>query len=353
MNEIATTNGAAPAIPDIAAIMGAEHKAVQKQADPLAGLWLDLGADIPEPQPLLTQGDTNVCTRGNFSCVVGPAKSRKTYLISGMVGAFLTNEDEFLGLSGAIDDGSVLYIDTEQGVPHVQRVIRRIHRIAGFDPRKNHERLRVLCLRELEPKKRIEAVKKAMERVRPTFCVIDGVGDLMDDTNSNTEAVAIATLLLQLTSRYECHILTAIHSNPGTDKARGHIGSEILRKAETVITVKKDGDTTSVTAAYCRDIEFAEFAFRIGADGLPELTTMPVVTPKNAALEALFAEIIPLQSTMTYADLVVKIKEAEGVQDRQAKNKIKAALDAGIIVKNIAGAYHIRLKTTSDETLPF
>jgi hypothetical protein len=208
-------------------------------------------------------------------------------------------------------------------------------------------------LRELEPKKRIEAVKSAMERVKPTFCVIDGVGDLMDDTNDNRESVSIATMLLQLTTKYDCHILTAIHTNPGTDKARGHIGSEIMRKAETVITVKKDGDTTCVTAAYCRDIEFQEFAFRIGADGLPELTSLPVVTPKNAALEKLFGETIPLQSTMNYTDLVTKIAESENVQPRQAKNKIKDALNAGIIVKNDGGLYYLRQKTASDETLPF
>lgn len=337
------------------AVVGYAQK-VKAKADPkdiLSGLWLDLTADIPEPQPLLKQGDINICTRGNFSCITGPAKSRKTYLISAMVGAFLC-DDEFIGLAGTSDAGRVLYIDTEQSLPHVQRVIHRIHRIAGFDSQRNHEHLRVLCLRELPPKERIGAVTEAMRRTKPDFCVIDGVGDLMDDTNSNTEAVSIATLLLQLTTQYDCHILTAIHTNPGSDKARGHIGSEIMRKAETVISVKKDGDVSRVTATYCRDVEFLEFAFMIGGTGLPELTEISVETPKTIKLEKLFDEILPLPQTLTFSTLTEKIVEEEQCVDRTARRRIHAAVDAGIIIKNEAGNYHLRQKSIPDvETLPF
>jgi hypothetical protein len=259
-----------------------------------------------------------------------------------------------MGLSGTTDAGTVLYVDTEQGLPHVQRVIRRIHRIAGFDPKTNHERLRVLYLRELEPKKRIDALKQAMQRVKPLFCVIDGVGDLMDDTNSNTESVSIATLLLQLTTQCDCHILTAIHTNPNSDKARGHIGSEIMRKAETVISVKKDGDVSRVTATYCRDVEFQEFAFSIGTDGLPELTDVPVETPKSEEAERMFAEILPSPRSLNYVNLVESIMRACGISKSTANRRISKAREAGVLIVDESGYYRLKNKSVEDtETLPF
>lgn len=314
-------------------------------------LWLDLSTDIQEPQPIIKQGDVNMCTLGNFSCVTGQAKSRKTFLISAITGAFLC-PDEYMGMSGTTDTGTVLYIDTEQSIPHVQRVIRRIHRIAGWNEKENNERLKVLCLRELEPTKRKEAVTLAMEQVKPTLCVLDGVADLMEDTNSNLESVSIASLLLKLTSQYNCHILTALHTNPNSDRARGHIGSEITRKAETVVNVTKDGDTSLVKSAYCRDMDIQDFAFIINSKGLPEPTEIKRSQPgKVEKLQMLFAEIIPLPNSMAYAVLKSKIVE-KGLSDSTAKRYISDALDNGIIEKNQAGFYSLKQEKQEYE-LPF
>lgn len=331
----------------------AKLKSSPMPGDMLSGLWLDLSEDLKEPEPLLKQGDVNVLTRGNFSCIIGQAKSRKTFLISAITGAFL-GEDEFIGFEGTTDTGTVLYFDTEQSRPHVMKVIGRIHRIAGFNDQINHERLRVLCLRELRPEDRIKAIRQGMELVKPTLCVIDGVADLMADTNSNTEAVSIATMLLQLTSQYDCHILTVIHTNPGGDKARGHIGSEIIRKAETVMHVAKDEQTSKVTAAYCRDMEFQDFAFVINDRGFPELSEVPATTPKIIELTNLFSEILPLPKTETYNTLKGKIIEHLECAEKTARRRIKDAIDTGVIVKNDVGYYHMKHKSVdNDETLPF
>lgn len=315
--------------------------------------WLDLSVSIPEPEPLIRQGDVTMCTRGNFSCVTGQAKSRKTFLISAMVGAFLC-PDEYLGMNGTTDTGVVLYIDTEQAIPHVHRIIRRIHRIAGLPTDKNSDRLKVLCLRELSPSERKKIVEIAMRKVKPILCVIDGVADLMEDTNSNLESVSIASLLLKLTTQYDCHIITALHTNPNSDRARGHIGSEITRKAETVVNITKDGDTSVVRAAYCRDMDIQDFAFFINSTGLPELTKINDVQPAKAQkLKDLFTKILPLPNTMTYSDLVNRVMEEVKIKERMAKRKIEEALSAGVLEKNNAEYYHLKQKEIESNGLPF
>ena len=45
---------------------------------------------------------------------------------------------------------------------------------------------------------------------------------------------------LKWTEDYNIHIVVVLHENPGSDKARGHIGTELMNKAETVIALEVD-----------------------------------------------------------------------------------------------------------------
>ena len=55
-----------------------------------------------------------------------------------------------------------------------------------------------------------------------------------------------------------------------SDKARGHIGTELMNKAETVIALqvdKYDESISTVSAGFCRNKSFKPFAFTITDDG--------------------------------------------------------------------------------------
>lgn len=68
---------------------------------------LDLSVDIPSPPPVLFQGNKTMISKGDFSVVVGAAKSRKTFCVSAMVGAYLC-ADEYMNMSSPNDAGNVL-----------------------------------------------------------------------------------------------------------------------------------------------------------------------------------------------------------------------------------------------------
>ena len=120
--------------------MGDEDIRLLQQAE------IDLSAEIPAPPPVLFQGDKTMISKGDFSVVVGAAKSRKTFCVSAMVGAYLC-ADEYMNMSSPNDAGSVLWIDTEQSIYHAARVARRVCRIAGLPTNKKTERFRMLCFR--------------------------------------------------------------------------------------------------------------------------------------------------------------------------------------------------------------
>lgn len=119
-----------------------------------------------------------------------------------------------------------------------------------------------------------------------------------------------------------------LHLNKGDDNTRGHLGTELNNKAETILQVTKDEfdkNISSVTAMCIRDIDFEPLAFRINADSLPEL--VEDYQPKQSgaaksfdyhevpeekhreALESLFAN----GETFTYALLIPKLKNAYSV----------------------------------------
>jgi hypothetical protein len=61
-----------------------------------------------------------------------------------------------------------------------------------------------------------------------------------------------------------------LHQNPSNSKARGHIGTELVNKAETVLSVFKDNNIIVVESTESRNKATESFAFEI-IDGLPSL----------------------------------------------------------------------------------
>ena len=94
------------------------------------------------------------------------------------------------------------------------------------------------------------------------------------DINSPGESTRIISKLMQWTDDRQIHIHTILHQNKGDENARGHIGTELNNKAETVLQVEKDkgnGDISHVSAIHIRAMDFEPFAFRINDKILPEL----------------------------------------------------------------------------------
>ncbi|MFS2373817.1 mobilization protein, partial [Bacteroides uniformis] len=101
-----------------------------------------------------------------------------------------------------------------------------------------------------------------------------GIRDMVYDINSPSESTRIISKLMQWTDDRQIHIHTILHQNKGDENARGHIGTELNNKAETVLQVEKDkgnGDISHVSAIHIRAMDFEPFAFRINDKALPEL----------------------------------------------------------------------------------
>lgn len=306
----------------------------------LSSLLIDLADPVPAPEPILRSWNTLTASRGNISTVVGLAKSKKSFLTAAIASGFLSGSD-FLGFDTPAA-GRVVYIDTEQSRAHVHRLTRRILRSIGLPTDHNHDQLVVAALRELPPDERRETTRCILERYRPELLIIDGIADLCNDTNDQRESEQLTCDLMRWSSEYNNHILCVLHTNPGGDKARGHLGSSLLRKSETVMLVKASGSVSVVTPQYCRNEPFAKFAFAIDDRGIPELCGVPGVSEEaQRPEEGLFATLLEPGRLYAHSELVELLMAHAQLKEGSAKSKIWRAVKRGDIVRNQTGSYYL------------
>lgn len=300
----------------------------------IAPYRIDITKPMAELKPLISIGDACVCSAGNISAIVGEAKSKKTFLATALIASAFAypypDRDAFENVSNDASL-SVLWLDTEQGEAHIRKVIDRINRITGIERTGQVEdcRLKVFGLRELDPQQRRNVLRDALYTIRPDIVVIDGIADLQYNTNDIEESDCLVGELMALSTIYNCHIISVLHTNPGTDKARGHIGSSLQRKSETVLYVHKENEVSIVEPQFCRNEPFERFAFTINSDtGLPETCSLPTeIGDKDDQL---------VNVLMTYyggsAERIVfchKLEEVLGLSSKAAQMRIYRAVRKG------------------------
>lgn len=239
---------------------------------------IDISEEIPPPEIAWevkddSSEDFNILgTHGNFSLVKGKAKSKKSFFINMAIAAAVGKTLLQNKLRSALKDefNQVLYFDTEQSKYHVQKAVKRICSQVDVDIPSN---LQAYGLRKLKPSERLKVVEYAIKNIDNIgFTVIDGIRDLITSINDEAESTNMSSKLLEWTEKFNIHIVVVLHENPTSDKARGHLGTELTNKAETVITIeveKNDENVSIVSAGFCRNKSFKPFAFKITENGLP------------------------------------------------------------------------------------
>lgn len=209
---------------------------------------------------------------GDFSCIVGASKSKKTFLKSLITACYIGGNSNFYAdnIKGHNSkDKFVIDIDTEQSEFHSQRVFRRVAEMVGVNP----SQYKPFSLRKLSANERLDFIDwlftESEYKDNIGLCNIDGVADLVNDVNDLEASNKVAQKLLKWSAEANCHILTVLHRNFGTKKPTGHLGSAVLKKAETVVFVEKENEMVLVNPEYTRNQPFETFAFEVREDWLP------------------------------------------------------------------------------------
>ena len=237
-----------------------------------------------KPQPIaLSIGTTNYKgteypipfgSYGDFSCIVGASKSKKTFFKSMIEAGYIGGNANIHNpsIKGHNSQGKfVVSFDTEQSEYHVQRVQRRVLELVGA----NYELYKTFSLRAYSPKERFDFIDwvifESDFKENIGLMSIDGYVDLVTDFNSLEQSTGLTEKLLQWTAKGKMHCTGILHKNFGTAKPVGHVGSSVLKKAETVVFVEAQEDKTLVKCEYSRNQSFEDILFEVDSkDWLPK-----------------------------------------------------------------------------------
>ena len=254
-------------------------------------------------------------TLGNFSLITGKAKSGKSFFINIAVSTASTNDSIFDRFKSnlPLEQNEVLYFDTEQSKYHVQKAVKSICQQIKVDVPTN---LHTYHLRSQPPKKRLEIIEALINSNNKIgFVVIDGIKDLVTSVNDEDQASNIASKLLKWSEEHNIHIVTVLHQNPSNPKARGHLGTELVNKAETVLSVTKDNDIFIVESTESRNKPSESFAFEITND-LPVIIEKYKVKKKvsdngildDSELHRILSDAFTIEGNFLYKKLIDQLR---------------------------------------------
>ncbi|MDD4439442.1 MAG: hypothetical protein PHS04_15615, partial [Tissierellia bacterium] len=166
------------------------------------------------------------------------------------------------------------------------------------------------------------------------------------DFNSLEESHKLTTLLMKWTVQYDVSIITALHINKGNDELRGHLGSFLGQKGDSIMRITKENDgmlyiSCKITDSRHKPID--DFNFRI-VEGIPEPYEVDLSKKAQVNYQDIFENV--LSTPLKYCDLATEVAKTTNKAISTANRYIKTATELGII-KNNDGYY------VCDSTLPF
>ena len=215
-------------------------------------------AEEPPPdETCMLLGDFPLAARGNLTAIQGKSKVGKSAVVAAMLGAVQRGvyqlPGDTLALSWLEDSrGAIIHFDSEQSRSDWHALVRRSVTRSGLeDPSPRLVSIPLVQFSRLERMAILEATleHEMSNRGAIDLVMIDGVADLCTSPNDEAESLDLITKLMGLADRFKCAIVCVLHENPSAEggKTRGHLGSELNRKAFANLRIDKDAETSIST----------------------------------------------------------------------------------------------------------
>jgi hypothetical protein len=219
-------------------------------------LAFDENTPPPPDELCMNLGEYPIAARGNLTCVQGKSKVGKSAVIAAILGAcqrgqYACTGDTLCFEWDGRDDGAIIHLDTEQSSGDWHALVRRSVKRSGLPS--VSARLLSIPLVRFARSERINILELVLDREKNKqgsidAVIIDGVADLCASPNDETESLELISRLHALAQEYATPIFCVLHENPfGDGKTRGHLGSELNRKAFANLRIEKDAETSVST----------------------------------------------------------------------------------------------------------
>ncbi|GEM52767.1 topoisomerase [Empedobacter brevis NBRC 14943 = ATCC 43319] len=312
-----------------------------------------------ESQTLISINNVPLGTQGNLMGLTGGEGTGKSNYVGSLISGTLQQDDYIDTLGTNIlpntDGKAVLLYDTEQSETQLYKNISGILKRSGRENMPKY--FKAYCLAGMSRKERMQAILQSMDKFYYQFSgihmvVIDGIADLIRCANDEAESVALIDELYRMAGIYKTCIVGVLHFTPNGLKLRGHLGSELQRKAAAILSIEKDDnpEVSVVKALKVRDgspldvplIQFSWSKEKGMHVFLGQKTKEEKEKRKEMELANIARNVFSQQKRYTYAGLCEKLQGAMAVKDRTAKSYIKFMREKELIVKDSQNNYELK-----------
>lgn len=313
---------------------------------------IDFNNPPEKAQEIISAGDVPLGTQGNILCITGGEGTGKSNYVAALVAGSIRPENSQVDTLGInvypnTQNKAVLLYDTEQSevqlFKNVSNLLKRAKRSEKPDE------FKAFCLTGMSRKERLQAIVQSMDKFHYQYggirlVVIDGIADLVHSANDEVESLRIVDELYRLAGIYQTCIICVLHYVPNGLKLRGHLGSELQRKAAAILSIELDGDATIsvVKALKVRDgspLDVPLMLFSWDKEAGMHLYSGEKPREekekrKEKELVSVAREVFDQQTYITYIDLCEQIQQIMDVKERTAKSYIRFMREKEIIIKD-------------------
>lgn len=216
--------------------------------------------------PFLTRENEGVFFPNTINVIQGKSGVHKSRLVEMILSSVLT-QDEQIGYIGFEREAEVnhfvSYIDTERNLSdQFPYAVQQIKLLSGFKIEDILPEFEPISLIDTTRENRFSVLEKYLAGVRLAkpkahlFVVLDVITDCITNFNDPRESMKLIDLMNVMINEHNVTFLCVIHENPNSqDKARGHLGTELINKSSTVLQIgfeDKELDLIKVTFKKCR-----------------------------------------------------------------------------------------------------
>ena len=300
-------------------------------------------------------------TQDNLFCITGGEGTGKSNYVGAILAGALGEKrlpiEKTLGLEITANPKglAVLHYDTEQSEAQLHKNLGKTLRRASLTavPEFCHS----LYLASLSRKDRLKLIRESMDLFHHRhggihLVVIDGIADLIRSANDETESIAIVDELYRLAGIYNTCIICVLHFVPNGIKLRGHIGSELQRKAAGILSIEKDDNPeySVVKALKVRDGSPLDVPMMLfGWDKAEDMhvyrgekSKEDKEKRKTEELIAVVKEAFRNSFKLTYQELCEVLMREMEIKDRTAKKYIAYMKEQRILAQDTNGNYQKR-----------
>lgn len=305
-------------------------------------------SDIPQPEPIISINGECIASASNLIVIAGTSKGGKTGFMNRILAASLPennmNVDAFgMTIKHNSAKQAVIHFDNEQAAHNHHRLLKGIISSAGFNSHPDH--FISFNLRRYSPEDRLQALKESMAHYSAIHggihsVYVDGIADMVNSVNEEEETNRVIREIETLAMLYRCPIITILHYNPNSEKGRGHLGSQLERKCESLLSVTKDKETglSTIEGKLLRNagnIPLLQFTYSIDLGRHVSAGEKNRDQERNKKFDMIKSDVMGFfdfgKVRMSYGDLVKMFMDAEAIKERSAKDRVKVCTESGLI----------------------